>query len=148
MKQAISIFLIFVMSFTSVQTTWVFHYCGGHLHSIGLAGGKPEMTCCGGRMETAAAANDGEGLHTVSAPPAPCCTNHTVEISTDDCQTPQQANETAGTYPVANPVLFLSGRLSGWSEPVDSRIIQSFFPPGGLAKYTADRLALICIFRI
>jgi hypothetical protein len=150
MKRATSIFLLFVMSLTSVQATWTLHYCGGSLRSVGLSGNIPEMACCmeamGEESTPAASGNDREErLPAISDPFTPCCSNRMVEISTDDCQTPHaEQGSIPHPSPVTSPVPFISEYI----EPVADRIIPFTFPPGSRAKYKADLLTFICIFRI
>lgn len=146
MKRITAILLLIILSFTSVHTTWAFHYCGGHLHSIGIAGGQTAAGCCGTDEQTNHASEDKAGKFAVIAQPeTPCCLNHLIKISTDDFQvSQQQILSNIGTNPVYIPAdqIFLS------ENPEIFRKIQYTFPPGNPVTYKVDLLTLICTFII
>jgi hypothetical protein len=145
MKRAISIFLLILMAFTSVHATWAFHYCGGSLHSFGIAGGDSEMSCCEHSRETKSHATDcpDHSLPDISQPVSSCCSNHTVEVATDNYSLSEQVS-TQETDCAPTFLPFTLNRISVFSESGET----TTFPPGRLAQYGIDLLALICTFRI
>ncbi len=158
MKQALSICMLLIMTVVSVHPTLAIHLCGGSLHSIDLLGASPEKCCCCGMAEHEAGKHQADcPEHNQSAPdnhtsafsqPFGCCATHTVELSTDNYQV-QQILKTGVLYPeITYIALFLSDPVSIWKDYLDPLTIQHIFPPGGLARYDADLLPLICIFRI
>ena len=128
MKRIISIYTLAILLLTAVQPTLVFHYCGGSLHSVGLAKNESPKSCCGGEHKN-------------------CCSNEILKIATDDFQLRQQ-DLTEFAQLVLNPVLFVLSENLFSSESSDARVLQNIFPPGGLAKYNAEILQLNCVYRI
>ncbi|OAV71555.1 hypothetical protein Barb4_00602 [Bacteroidales bacterium Barb4] len=134
MKRTLSILLLFLTLAAAVKPTLAFHYCGGSLHSVSLTGDDLQRSCCGGEEEEGEAGS--------------CCSDYTVEVATDDYQTPQQEVSVGISSHDLLPAFFVSDRLLKRDAPDDFLIIQRSFPPGGLAEYDADLLSLICVFRI
>jgi hypothetical protein len=137
MKRTVAVFLLVIMPFISIQTVWDLHYCGGILRSVTLADGKSGC-CCGIK---------GEQSHAQDSPQISqsCCSDYLLNIATDDFDL---SNSVIGTVQtVSNPFLLHDNPLK-LSEPYNFSVLQYLFPPGGFAKYNADLLTLICIFRI
>jgi hypothetical protein len=129
--------MIILMSFTAVHTTWAFHYCGNHLHSVGIAGSSAAKSCCCEQNEDDAAC---QLTHTS------CCSNQTLEIATDNFV--QSQNSVSIGTDMVFPVLFCEiYSLPGCANFNTSASIP-VFPPGSPAKYGIDLLTFICIFRI
>jgi hypothetical protein len=128
------------MTFASVQTTWVRHYCGDILHSITLADGNP-VCCCGDKNE------DNINYHSPDLPKISrsCCSNYLVDIATDNFESPNIVIETV--QHVSNLFLLYNNSLK-LNEPENFPVSQYIFPPGDFPKYNAGLLTLICIFRI
>jgi hypothetical protein len=127
MKRVLLFFLLSVMSLVAIQPTLAFHYCGGSLHSVGMTDEEPQKSCCG---------------------KSACCSHYTAKLTTGDFQLPQQ-DSTIGTDLVPNSILHvLFDTILIERDSTDSLVLQRIFPPGGLAKYNADLLTLVCIFRI
>ncbi|MDR0683320.1 MAG: hypothetical protein LBG15_15990 [Dysgonamonadaceae bacterium] len=129
MKRAISVFLLLIMSLVAAQPTIAFHYCGNHLQSVEINGMNAQTSCCGKKS---------------------CCSNYTVQMTTDHFQLPQHVAISVEIQTLLlKPVLFLS-----FDNPLMREIkfnsfllIQTLFPPGGFVKYNVDLLTLICVFR-
>jgi hypothetical protein len=147
-KQTISIGLLFVLLVTSVQPTVAFHFCGGNFHSVGI-GSAESNNCCGNDMDTWQAGNfSPEGEIIFSEPALPCCSDYTIEISTDT----YQISSAPSIAPTPYPADFLFTPCLPYSVANNSELpvsrLQTIFPPGCIALHTTDLLTLICILRI
>ncbi|MDR2027259.1 MAG: hypothetical protein LBQ01_06860 [Prevotellaceae bacterium] len=141
MKRIISVFLLIIMAFASVRTTWDRHYCGGILRSVTLAG-KSSTCCCG---------ND-KGVEQDNSPDLPkisrfCCSDYLIDLATDSFDLSRFAAGTVQHIP--KPFITHEDALK-LCRPEDVLPVQYVFPPGAgePARYNADLLTLICIFRI
>ena len=147
MKRAISIALLFVLPLTAVQPTLAFHFCGGSLHAVGI--GYAGSNCCTGGMD--AGQSDGSrqgGAAVFSEAALPCCSDHTIEISTDTYRAPSVLPAAPGACPADSFLKpCLPASLAGGYEP-PALSLQSVFPPGERLFYTTGLLTLICILRI
>jgi hypothetical protein len=142
MKRVISIFMLSLMVLTSAHATWLWHFCGNDLRSVGIAG--EQVACCCG--ETASNHEDETaGAQNMRQPFDSCCSDYTIKISTDDFSMQQQDITSEINLQILYPVLFLCNIEI---KPDDYFIVQHTFPPGGLAKQHVDILASICILRI
>jgi hypothetical protein len=147
MKQITAIFLLITLSLTSVQATWVFHYCSGQLHAVGIAGSQAGMACCDDTDTDAGRHASSDLPHAVSLPEVPCCSNYLLEIFTADRCVDRSATSVEATNHLAMPALFAHG-LTSLLREVEIGCRQYTFPPGSFAKYYVDLLIFICIFRI
>jgi hypothetical protein len=139
MKRIVSAFLLVIMTFASIQTTWDWHYCGGILRSVTLADRNPAC-CCGDESDVEK--NNSPDLPQINKS---CCSDYLLDIATDDFDLPHFV---AGTvHPVLNSFLVCDNSLK-LCVPENFSAAQYVFPPGKFAKYNADLLTLICIFRI
>jgi hypothetical protein len=137
---------------TTVQPTFAFHYCGGVLRSIGVMNGSLRASCCCAAETGAACSHSEDPLQrpadndgaTVRKLVKTCCSDYTIEISTDHFQTVQ----TESCF-VLRPVSFLPCQSLNLSNCCRLPVQQyGFPPPGKFAGHKADLLTLICIFRI
>jgi hypothetical protein len=89
-----------------------------------------------------------DGTTALSEPLTSCCSDYTVELSTDTCQRSSTLSAAPAPYPENLPFApFLPYSMAGNAElPV--LYLQAGFPPGSQAFSAADVLALICILRI
>ena len=147
MKRAISIALLFVLPLTAVQPTLAFHFCGGSLHAVGI--GYAGSNCCTGGMDAGQADGSRQGGAAVFSEAAlPCCSDHTIEISTDTYRAPSVLPAAPGACPADSfpkPCLPASLADGYESQPLS---LQSVFHPGERLFYTTGLLTLICILRI
>jgi hypothetical protein len=139
MKRILSVFLLIIMAFASVQTTWNRHYCGGILRSVTLADGN-SACCCGD--ENQIEKNNSQGLPQINKF---CCSDYLLDIVTDNFDL---SHVTIGTVWFMSKAFLCHDDSLKLSEPESFSVLQYIFPPGRLAKYNADLLTLICIFRI
>ncbi|MDR1102390.1 MAG: hypothetical protein LBL42_01410 [Tannerella sp.] len=143
MKQTIATVMVLWMTLSAIQPALAFHFCGGALVSVGLA--DAERCCCGketGDDTDCATPDDG-----IAGPVESCCSNYTVELSTDEFRTTPAAccgEKTPATAPVALPAV----RLSGCDVWNDASLIQHLSPPGLPVAGATDLLARICTLRI
>lgn len=139
MKQFIAIGMLIVMLLGGSRATVAFHYCSGKLQSVTLA--KPEKkSCC------AMAANPEEETETILRK-APCCTNLYQTIEIDDFFPSHAPKISTGSDRGFQPAAFPAPLPTA----AEARIIHSFqsvFPPGRWVGPDADRLILLCVFRI
>jgi hypothetical protein len=139
MKRSITVFLLINMVFAGIPTTWNLHYCRGILRSVTLAD-RNAVHCCG---------NDGR-VEQRGSPDIPqvnklCCYDCPVDIATDSFESQRPV---AGTvHGVLKPFLLYANTLKLF-EPACFPVSQHVFPPGKPAKYNADLLTWICVFRI
>jgi hypothetical protein len=127
------------MTFASIQTTWDWHYCGGILRSVTLAD-KNSACCCGNESE----------VEKNNSPDIPqvkqfCCSDYLLDIATDNFDL---SHSFIGTVQHVLKSFLSSDNTLKLFEPAYFPVSQYVFPPGKLAKYGADLLTLICIFRI
>jgi hypothetical protein len=146
MKRAIALFLLLVMTLAAVQPTFALHFCRGELHSVAI--GKVQKSCCGKTMENPLKPLSAHAGNRLYLPVNTCCSTYLIELSTDNFRLPGQLSIGDFQQILFSPLVFpenvpLKGRHSGISLSSTH-----FFPPGGLARYSADLLAVICIFRI
>ena len=142
MKRIIATGMLGIMLLSAVQPTLAFHFCGGALASVGLAGAGG--CCC--RKATEGAACAAASADGVSEPAESCCSDYVTTLSTGDCRT--VSGESAGQKlpDFASVCCLLPVRpVCGHGG---ARMIQHLSPPGGLALSGIDRLAFICILRI
>jgi len=139
MKKITAIFLLIVTLIATSHTTLAFHFCGGNLHSVALAGS--EITSCCEEKESHASHESGDAIQNI-----PCCSNHYQEIGTDDFSNQQVV--AFGNDNVFHPVAFIPAPVFGWGDIPAIQTFQHIFPPGGLVKLGIDLLTFICIFRI
>ncbi|MDR2765764.1 MAG: hypothetical protein LBB90_12130 [Tannerella sp.] len=143
MKRTIATVLLLWMALSAMQPALAFHFCGGTLVSVGPA--DTERCCCGKETDEAAecpAPGDG-----ITEPVQSCCYNYTVELSTDEFQTPPTPG-CGKELSAACPVGLWAVGLSGYDVRNDAPLIQHLSPPGMPAASGTDRLALICTLRI
>jgi hypothetical protein len=129
MKRAISISLLLIMSLVAAQPMIAFHYCGNHLQSVEINGMNAQTSCCGKKS---------------------CCSDYTVQMTTDHFQLPQHVARSVEIQPLLlKPLLFppFDNLLKKEIKFDSFLLIQALFPPGRLVKYNVDLLALICVFR-
>jgi hypothetical protein len=138
MKRVISAFLLIIMAFVSIQTTWSWHYCGDILRSVTLAN-ENSACCCGDKNKIEHNSSDFPQIS------KHCCSDYLIDIETDNFDLPDIAFETI--QQVSN-LFFVHHNSFELSESKRISIIQHIFPPGNFAEYKANLLALNCIFRI
>ncbi|MDR0725704.1 MAG: hypothetical protein LBF59_06850 [Prevotellaceae bacterium] len=139
MKRTVAVFLLVIMAFASIQTTWDWHYCGGILRSVTLAD-RNSACCCGNENEVER--NNSPDLPQVNKL---CCSDYLIDIATDNFELPHSV---IGTVQCVLKSFLLSDNTLKLFEPAYFPVLQHVFPPGKPAKYNADLLTLICIFRI
>jgi hypothetical protein len=139
-SRILTVLITIIMAFASVQTTWALHYCGGILRSITLAYGNPAC-CCGDKNEN----NIDHHSSDLQKINESCCSDYFVDIATDNFDITNFVIETI--QHIANLFLLPDNSLK-LNESENFPVSQYIFPPGGHAKYNADLLTLICIFRI
>jgi hypothetical protein len=146
MKRLIAILLLIVLLFASVHTTWAFHYCGGYLHSVGVANGGTTVDCCETSEQTSCILTGKADKFAVIAQwESPCCFNRLVEISTDDFQVLQQ--QISSTIEI-NPIYISIDQIFLLKTPEIFQKIQYTFPPGKLVTCKVNLRVLICTFII
>jgi hypothetical protein len=137
MKRIISILLLVVLTVMAIEPTLAIHFCGGSIHSVGMV--KAVKTCCGGMA-------DDDWRTVVAEPAGHCCSDYTLELSTDDFRLPATA-KTVSFHDISlmPAVLHFLPFHREYEPPV--LISQTVFPPGATLHASAT-LALICIWRI
>ena len=148
MKRVVSSFMLAVLLLAAIEPTLAFHFCGGSFSSVGI--GKEIKSCCEGMadVESAAYAEDREGSAPVlSEPVKRCCSNYSVEFSTDKYQIPfitaSFVDLKADFYPAIClfHVVFNGGNFA-------LPLLQNLFPPGNTKICAANLHILHCVFRI
>jgi hypothetical protein len=139
MKRIVSTFLLIIMSFVSIQTTWDWHYCGDILRSVTLADGN-SACCCSNGNETEK--NDSSDLPQVNKL---CCSDYLIDVATDNFDL---SHFVIGTVQHVSKSFFLCAYPLKFYEQRAFSVSQYVFPPGRSVEYSADLLTLICIFRI
>jgi hypothetical protein len=144
MKRAIVAILTGILLLAGIQPTVVFHFCQGNLHSVGM--GEVPPSCCMAEGEKEAAAMG----FSLSETTGSCCSNLTVELSTDNFRTPDVIS-TAGS-PTENIVplpYFLPAAMHCTANPYLLLYTQAAHPPEHAAGDSPiDILSLHCILRI
>ncbi|MDR1331277.1 MAG: hypothetical protein LBK07_04160 [Tannerella sp.] len=92
MKRMIAVFLLTVTLFASGHATLAFHYCGGSLHGVSLAGYAGVQTCCCRTVHHGTSGNH-TGIENT-----PCCENHFVSLITDDYPDARQEAPIAASF--------------------------------------------------
>jgi hypothetical protein len=146
MKKAIASFLLLIMMLTALQPTLALHFCGGDLRSVAI--GKMQKSCCETTMEKPLNPLSAHAENRFYQPLNTCCSTYTIEVSTDNFQSPNRQLTNDFQQWVFNPVLFSAGILLKGIDSLISLSSIHLFPPGGLARNGVDLLAVICIFRI
>lgn len=146
MKKAIALFLLSIMTLTALQPTVAMHFCGGNLRSVTI--GKIPQTCCQATIENRIKTSQTNTEKRIYQPINTCCATYMVELSTDNFQSPVQQSAIDFQQHTFNPVLFSIDILLKGAGSVVSSSSMHLFPPDGLARYCADLLTVICIFRI
>jgi hypothetical protein len=135
--------MVLWMAVTAMQPALAFHFCGGALVSVGLA--DTGRCCCGketGEDAECPAPDDG-----IAQPVESCCSNYTVELSTDEFRT--TPDTCCGKEPsAAGTAVLLAAGWSGCDVRNDAPLIQHLSPPGTPAASGTDLLALICTLRL
>lgn len=127
MKRTISFILLIGLLLTAVQPSIAFHYCKGELHSVGFVKKDLPKSCC---------KKNGPN----------CCSNKILKVKTDSFPI-HQTDTDIQTPAFLHPLFFvMSGDLIFPCE--NGLLLQQVFPPGGLARYSAEMRHLICIYRI
>ncbi|MDR0798685.1 MAG: hypothetical protein LBN18_02860 [Dysgonamonadaceae bacterium] len=139
MKKALSLLLLIVTLLASPHATLAFHYCGKTFRSIEIAGSET-VSCCE-RTKRQAAHDNGNSIQDKT-----CCSNHYLEIGTDDFTTTQ--NVTIENHKNFHSIIYLFAPVLEWNNPPMNIFQRIFIPPGGWAKSGINRQAFICIFRI
>jgi hypothetical protein len=147
-KQTISIGLLFVLLVASVQPTVAFHFCGGTFHSVAI-GSAERNDCCGNDMDTEPAGDFSPGGEIVISEPAfPCCSDYTIEISTDT----YQISSVPSIAPPSYTMDFLFAPCLPYSVANNSELsvlhLPTISPPGNPPPCATDILAFTCILRI
>jgi hypothetical protein len=115
------------MFLTAVQPSIAFHYCKGELHSVSFVKKDLPKSCCEKNRPG-------------------CCSNKFLQIKTDSFSI-HQTDTDIQAPPFPQPVFFaVSDDLIFPCK--DNLSLQQVFPPGGLARYSAELRHLICIYRI
>jgi hypothetical protein len=145
MKKVLASFLLLITTLTAIQPTLALHFCGGRLQSVAI--GNRHKNCCGDVMEIRNKAFPADTKNTLSQSGNTCCATYTVEIATDNFQSPhrQAAIENAMNL---NPLLFACEISTSKFHSDILLYPEHFFPPGGLARYSVDLLTFVCIFII
>ena len=127
MKRTISFIILISLLLTAVQPSIAFHYCKGKLHSVGFVKKDLPESCCAKKQTD-------------------CCSNKILKVKTDSFpinQTDTDIQAPAFPQPeffvVSDDLIFPSG---------NNLLLQHIFPPGGLARYSAEMRHFICIYRI
>ncbi|MDR2683000.1 MAG: hypothetical protein LBB64_03910 [Dysgonamonadaceae bacterium] len=146
MKKAIALFLLAIMTLTALQPSLALHFCGGNLRSVAI--GKMQKSCCETAMEKPINPLPAHAENRFYQPINTCCSTYTIELSTDNFQSPVQQSITDLQSFTFHSILFpVNALLEGIDSPI-SLTPKRLFPPGGLARNTIDLLTIICIFRI
>lgn len=127
MKRAISFILLISLLQATVQPTFAFHYCKGELLSVNFVKKDLPKSCCEKNRPG-------------------CCSDKFLKIKTDSFPIYRaDANIQAPAF--LQPVFFaVNNDLILSCE--DNLLLQQVFPPGGLARYSAEVRHLFCIYRI
>ncbi|MDR1408577.1 MAG: hypothetical protein LBJ23_11130 [Tannerella sp.] len=139
MKRMMTVFLLIVTLFASGHATLAFHYCGGNLRDVGLAGYAEAHVCCCTATHREAGGNRTGVTHT------PCCADHFVSLVTDD-------------YPAARQAVIIEAH-AGWQPApfveddfscagVHAPLLRQIFPPDDPAPHCAALRHLICTYRL
>jgi hypothetical protein len=146
MKKAIALFLFAIMTLTALQPTLALHFCGGSLRSVAI--GNVQKSCCETAIEKPINPLSTHAENRLYQPINTCCSTYTVELSTDNFQSPAQQSTIDFQSLTFHSILFsINTLLKGINSPVSLSFGRQF-PPGGLACNTVDLLTVICIFRI
>jgi hypothetical protein len=120
------------------------HFCGGNIASVQVFGEAKMVCCCGMEDVDCQDISDYNGLILRDLHET-CCLNEVLVFSTDDYQTvggisiAPDFDMTASFSDISLNYNDLNIRLSNY---------QSFFPPGGFARFGADILTFDCVLRI
>jgi hypothetical protein len=128
------------MAFASIQTTWALHYCGDILRSITLTDGN-QICCCGDKNEENIAHHSSDSPQISKS----CCSYYFVDIATDSFD---MTDFVVATIQQVSNLFLLHDNSLTINVLENFSVLQYVFPPGDIAKYNADLLTLICIFRI
>jgi hypothetical protein len=150
MKRIISTGLLWVMVLVAVQPTLAIHFCGESFRIITFDEAGENLCCCMKEAGDSGCFHDMRSVPedgVLAEPVQSCCFDYVTEWSTDDFRSAPDgfSSETASVF---SPCLFTADTWDGYPARKPASAIQSVFPPGGFAKYGADLLAFICIFRI
>lgn len=148
MKRVVSSFMLAVLLLAAIQPTLAFHFCGGSLSSVGI--GEEIKSCCDemADVESTACAEDLEGnMPVLSEPVKSCCSNYSVEFSTDMYQIPFTTTSFVDLKPDFYPAICLLHVFFNRSS-FALLLLQNLFPPGDTETYTNNLQILNCVFRI
>jgi hypothetical protein len=127
MKRALAFILLISLLQATVQPTFAFHYCKGRLHSVSLVKRDLPKPCCEKNRPG-------------------CCSDNLLTIKTDSFSIPQ--TDTDIQAPAFPQTVFLAVNDDLILPCINNLLLQQVFPPGGLARYSAEVRHLFCIYRI
>jgi hypothetical protein len=139
MKCIISAFLLVITTFASLRTSWDLHFCGSILQSVSIADRFSDC-CCG--YDDGDKSGNASDLFLINQF---CCYDYRVDLATDNFDL---SRPFVGTTLYALNLFWGTDMMSILFKPVYFTVLPCVFPTGICAKYGADLLILICVFRI